>query len=203
MALRRLLLICHGETEAAPGIRFLGSTDLPLSAVGQEQMRRAGSRLGQRPVDGFVATSLKRSWQGATQVSRGANVRLIADFQEIHFGRWEGQTLESVQAADPVLYQDWENGAAGFEFPNGETRAAFQARIQQGLASLEASGASSLAAVLDPGVISEIAHQLSGQSLAQGVPGLGEVVLLTRTAGGWMLGAHSSDPAGLENDAAA
>jgi broad specificity phosphatase PhoE len=203
MALRRLLLICHGETEGAPGIGFLGSTDLPLSAQGHEQMRRAGSRFGQRPVDGFVATSLKRSWQGATQVSRGADVRLMSDFQEIHFGRWEGQTREAVQAADPVLYQDWESGADSFEFPNGETRADYRARIQRGLEALEATGARSLAAILDPGVIAEITRQLSGQSLAEGVPGPGESVVLTRAADGWMLGAHSSDPAGLENDAAA
>jgi broad specificity phosphatase PhoE len=154
-------------------------------------------------VDAFVASNVKRCWQGAALLSGGSNVRLMAELREIHFGRWEGLTREEVEAADPVLYQDWQNGADGFEFPNGEARAEYTARIQGALEALDASGPRDLVAVLDAGVIAEIARQLTGQSLSEDALGLGETVVLTRTADGWIIGAHSSDPAGLANDAAA
>jgi broad specificity phosphatase PhoE len=131
-------------------------------------------------------------------VSRGALVRLDPDLREIHFGEWEGLTREEIQARDPVRFQDWQAGAEGFEYPGGEARGAFQARIARALERLLASGASCAAGVLHKGVIRELARQLTGQALPKDEPALGALVTLTRVAGGsWILGQRSSDPVGL------
>ena len=204
MPLRKLILIRHGETDGLSSVRFYGSTDVPLSESGKAQMRRVAARLRETPVDRWVASSLSRSWAGAVIASRGAKVKLEADFREIHFGRWEGMTAEEIRATDPVRYEDWQNGAEGFEYPNGELRAAFRGRVGSALVRLLAEDARTAACVLHKGVIREIVRALTGTALDRRKLAVGELVELTRTpAGDWLLGSRSSDPAGLNEEAAA
>ncbi len=198
MALRQILLVRHGETNGASSVRYFGSTDVELSAEGRAQMAHLGAHLASRRVDLWLASNLRRSWVAAGIVSRGVPVRLDPDLREIHFGQWEGLTREEIQARDPVLFQDWQAGAEGFEYPGGEARSAFRARVGRAAQRLLVSGASNAAGVLHKGVIRELARQLIGTPLAMGEPPLGGVVVLTRVADGpWILGERSSDPPGL------
>jgi len=195
MALRRLVLIRHGETEGESSVRFHGSCDVDLSQEGRARMRQIGAELRHQPVDLFVASDRRRSWRGAMLVGRGRPVRLEADLREIHFGRWEGLTREEIQARDPVLYEDWQSGAEGFEYPGGELRSAFRERVARGLQRILASPGHTAVCVLHKGVIREIVHQLSGELLAPGRPELGESIVLTRQPeDGWIRGQRSSNP---------
>ena len=130
--LRRLVLMRHGETTGQSSIRFHGSTDVALSDEGRAQMRTAARGLVQECFDLVVASALRRSWQAAAIVAAGAPVRLEHGFNEIDFGRWEGLTKEEIEASDPVPYADWQAKVEDFEFPGGETRADFRARVEQG-----------------------------------------------------------------------
>jgi broad specificity phosphatase PhoE len=203
MSLRKLILIRHGETDGQSSVRYYGSTDVDLSAAGRDQMRKAGAALRQHAIDIWVASSLQRSWKGAQIASGGAAVRIERNFREIHFGSWEGLTAEEIQARDPVRYEDWQNGAPGFEYPGGEPRAEFRERIAKGLAALNATGMRSAACVLHKGVIREIVRALTDTALDRSKPEVGGVLEVTRTPSGeWILGSHSSNPPGLEEEAA-
>ena len=201
--LRKLILIRHGETEGQSSVRFHGSTDVDLSESGRAQMRRTGAALRHQNVELWAASSQRRSWKGAQIVSGGAQVRLEASFREIDFGRWEGMTAEEIKASDPVRYEDWQNGAEGFEYPGGEPRQDFRARVALGLSQLIAIDARTAACVLHKGVIREIIRALTGAAPDRSKPELGGVLEVTRTpTGEWMLGSRSSNPAGLEDEAA-
>jgi broad specificity phosphatase PhoE len=203
MALRKLFLIRHGETDGQSSVRYYGSTDVALSASGKAQMRQVAAALRHQAVDLWVASSLRRSWAGAAIASRGAQVKLEADFREIHFGRWEGMTGEEIKASDPVRFEDWQSGAEGFEYPNGEPRETFRGRIRAGLERLLAADARTAACVLHKGVIREIVRQLTGSAPGRTQPAVGGIVEVTRSATGeWLLGSRSSNPPGLEEDAA-
>jgi len=197
--LRRIVLIRHGETVGNSAERLHGSADLALSAEGVEQMRRAAAALRTEVFELVVASTLRRSWEAAQIVAGGAPVRLEHDFREIHFGRWEGLTKSEIEASDPIAYKDWQSKKAGFEFPGGETRAQFRARVASGLERLQASGADAVLAVVHRGVIRTLGEQLLGSPLADATPSLGEVVSLSRTpGGGWFCGRHGSNPEGLQ-----
>jgi broad specificity phosphatase PhoE len=197
--LRRIVLLRHGETVGNSKERFHGSADVALSDEGREQMRVASRRLAREVLDLVVASPLRRSWESAQIVSGAAQVRLEPRFREVHFGRWEGLTAEEIKAADPALYQDWQARAEGFEYPSGELRADFRARVVAGLEALAQSGATGALLVVHKGVIHTITEHLLGEPLEEGIPPLGEAVSLTRRAdGSWFLGRRSSDPEGLE-----
>ncbi|MCP3983359.1 MAG: histidine phosphatase family protein [bacterium] len=195
MPIRRLILVRHGETDGESSIRYHGSTDVGLSVEGRAQMGRVAGELRNEPADLFVASTLKRSWAGAAIVSRGAHIRIEADLREIHFGRWEGLTRAEIQAQDPVLFEDWQAGAAGFEYPGGELRSDFQARIGRALERIASNHGHTAIAILHKGVICEIVRQLTSQAPAAGQPEIGARIVLTRRSGNaWHLGQRSTNP---------
>ena len=135
--LRRIVLIRHGETVGNSHERLHGSADLALSEAGRAQMKCAAASLRTEVFELVVASPMRRSWEAAQIVAGGAPIRLEHDFREIHFGRWEGMTKSEIEASNPVLFSDWQKKSAGFEYPGGEPRAEFRARVLRGLERLQ------------------------------------------------------------------
>ena len=201
--MRRIVLLRHGETTGDSGSRYHGSNDLDLSPAGRDQMRLAAIRLRSENFDLVASSPLKRAWQSAWIVAEGRPVRLISEFREIHFGRWEGLSREEIEASDPVLFEDWQAGAAGFEYPGGERRAEFLARVESGLRQVAQSPGHAALVLGHKGVIRTICEILTGGKPPGGQPELGELVELTAEPDGrWVFGRRSSNPPGLEEDAA-
>ncbi len=197
-SLRRIVLVRHGETVGSSE-RFQGSSDADLSDEGRAQMRRVAGRLGAESFDLVVSSPQRRGWQSASLVGRGAQVRLETDLREIHFGRWEGLTREEVEARDPVLHQDWQSGAESFEYPGGEARADFRARVRGAQERLLAGPERSALIVADRGVIRVLAEELAGEKLDDDELPCGALIELTRKPDGtWFRGRRSSNPAGVD-----
>jgi len=191
----RILLIRHGETEGESSIRFHGATDVTLSALGREQMRAGARALPDSAIDLVVASPLARAWESAQIVWPGTSIRLEAGFREIDFGRWEGLTAEEIEQLDPQLYKIWREGDGDFEFPEGERRSSFRARVEASLDRVLALGARSLLVVAHKGVVRTIVERLSGEVLPAAVPELGALVQVSRRPDGrWAVGGRSSDP---------
>ena len=197
-SLRRLVLVRHGETVGNSGARLVGSGDPSLSAEGRDQMHRARAALAGQVVDLVVSSPARRAFQSAMVLTGGASIRLEPDFREIHFGRWEGRSLAEIESADPVLFQQWRELPPDFEYPGGELRAAFRARVQRGLDRVLASRAMGALLVVHKGVIRAIVESLTGALPEREHPGLGEAIVVTRARDGrWVPGGHSSNPPGV------
>ena len=195
MSLRRLVMLRHGETVGNSSVRFHGAGDVPLSDAGRSQLRAAARGMRQEVFDLVVASPLRRSWEAAMLVAGGAPVRIEDGLREIHFGRWEGLTAGEIELRDPVLYREWRERAPGFEFPGGEIRAEFRARVLAAFERIAGSGAKSALLVGHKGVIRTIGEHLLGEPLADDEPHLACAAGLSRDASGkWFLGRHGSNP---------
>lgn len=186
-SVRRLYLVRHGETEGESSIRYHGANDIALSALGRLQMQRVRARLQHQTVDSWIASSLQRSWLGARIASGGRWVQLEAGFTEVNFGRWEGLTAGEIEARDPELFARWRSGTleAGFDYPDGEAAAAFQARIAAATDRVLALRVPAVGLVLHKGVIRRVLERLNVDGLPRERPELGEIILTARDAGGW------------------
>jgi len=192
--LRHVVLVRHGETEGNSSTRFHGANDVSLSNKGRAQMHAARFALRHDAFDEVVASPLHRSWEAARIVSGRAPVRLDAGLREIDFGRWEGLTKEEIEATDPVLYRDWQNDPPSFDFPGGETRAGFRARVEQAFEGVVNGWAASVLLVVHKGTVRVVAEKLLGEALPDAVPDLGEIVTVSCGADGkWFRGRHGSD----------
>ncbi len=69
----RFFLVRHGETEGESSIRYHGATDVPLSDLGREQMRRAARAIAAprdaRPFSDVFSSPLIRASEGARIIS--------------------------------------------------------------------------------------------------------------------------------------
>jgi broad specificity phosphatase PhoE len=197
-SLRRIVMVRHGETEGQSSVRFHGSADVRLNDEGRAQLRESARKMGNEVFDLVAASPLRRAWEGAVIVSRGAPVRLYSEFREVHFGHWEGMTAAEIEESNPALYQDWQSGAANFEYPGGELRDAFRSRVERGVDALLASGATSVLLVSHKGVIRTIGERLLDAPLSADLE-LGGLASVSRGADGrWHEGRRSSNPPGLE-----
>lgn len=192
--LRRLILVRHGETTEGSAERMIGSGDPALSADGEAQLRASARALGGQVVDCIVASTQRRAWQAAQRLAPGQRIRLEYDLREIDFGRWEGKKLAEIEASDPALYNAWQDGVEGFEYPGGELRAEFRKRVERGVARIQDAGVTSALVFTHKGVIRTIAEALTGATIDRSEPPLGGVVLLTRRGDSWFVGQTSSDP---------
>jgi len=197
VSLRRIVMLRHGETVGNSSVRFHGRSDVALSDAGRAQMTEAGRRLAGEVFDLVVASPLRRSWEGAGLATGGlAPIRIEDGFREICFGRWEGLSKAEIELRDPLLYREWQERAAGFEYPGGELRADFQARVMRAFERVAASGATGAIFVGHKGVIRTLAEKLVGSALPDDSPALGSAVALSLAPSGtWFLGRRSSHPA--------
>jgi broad specificity phosphatase PhoE len=188
-SLNRIVLVRHGETVGESSTRYYGATDVALSDLGREQVRRAALSV---PGDAFplVLTSpLSRAWESARLVAPSGSIRLLDELREIDFGQWEGLNAAEIRARDPIRFEDWREKRPGFEFPGGERRAQFQARVDRAVDGMLAAGVSSILVVVHKGVIRAITRRVAGEELPDGHPELAGIVQLTRdVTGQWFVG---------------
>jgi broad specificity phosphatase PhoE len=137
-----LVLVRHGETEGESSIRYHGRNDVALSELGRAQMlaarREIELRLGDVAFDHVFATPLSRAMEGARIIAGAdADIIVVEDFIEVHFGLFEGLTKEEIQARHPIEFEKWRADplAASYTYPEGESRAAFTERVERGLAT--------------------------------------------------------------------
>jgi len=193
----RLVLVRHGETTGNSSVRYFGRTDVALSAEGRDQMRACArwlrSRFGPARFEPVFSSPLRRASEGARMIAGdGAAVIEIAEFAEVDFGLFEGLTAEEIRERHPAEFIVWDRDrlAPDYAYPQGESRAAFTARVDRGvdrvLAAMTADGAPAdsrcALVVAHRGVIRAIARRLTG---AEPLIELGSIQIAARHDGEW------------------
>lgn len=195
--LRRIVLLRHGNTVGNSHERFHGAADVALSDEGRVQVLAAGQALAREVFDVVASSPLSRAWESAKLLAGKHPVLLLPELREVNFGHWEGLTAEEIEARDPSLYRAWREQPAEFNYPGGERRVDFRARVAGSLAALERTGARNALVVAHKGVIRALAEHLLGEALEVGIPELAGEVSLTRVGDRWLRGKRSSDPEAL------
>lgn len=135
----QLILVRHGVTEWNEQRRYIGSTDLDLTAKGMVQARAASNYLKDEPLTAIYSSSYKRARQTAEIIGENhtANTAIMTELNEIDFGKWEGLTFEEISEAWPNFLQKWLSNEAGFP-PQGESILHFNQRIKLAATEIKA-----------------------------------------------------------------
>jgi alpha-ribazole phosphatase len=136
--LLRLYLIRHGEIDPAATGKLIGHTDVALSERGVEKARRLAEKLANVRLDAIYSSDLRRAYQTAEIIAERNQVRAqpSAAWREINMGMWEGRTLAALNDEAPEQVSALLCDPASFEYPGGESFAAFTKRIQVALDQL-------------------------------------------------------------------
>lgn len=158
---QRLILARHASVDSRYAGRFLGSSDVPLSARGRRQASALARVLESRPIDRFLVSPLERASQTAAAMERQALVD--PDLREIDFGRWEGRSFDEIsQGEPPELIDRWGRFDLEFCFPQGESLGAFVGRIDKLAVRLTAQADETLGVITHGGVIRSMICRLLG-----------------------------------------
>ena len=104
----RVLLLRHGAAEGSKEGFFYGSTDAPLLAEGETQVREAAACVKDWLMESetaLYASSLSRSVRTAEILSETLNLGLkpvsVPGISELHLGDWEGETHAGLTEKEP------------------------------------------------------------------------------------------------------
>lgn len=126
-----LFIIRHGQTPGNGERRYVGAIDQPLSAVGREQARSAGSFPQVKRV--YVST-LSRTHETAALMFPAAEQVVVEGIQEMDFGAFAGRTADEM--VDDEDYRAWVDSYCTLPCPGGESRSEFEERVCTALVDL-------------------------------------------------------------------
>ena len=150
-----IFLIRHGKTRANEQHLYCGSTNLPLSPAGEEELKQLRYCL---PPARFLTSGMVRAEQTLSLLFGDIPHGQAPEFREIDFGRFEMQSYE--QLKDDPEYLAWITGDNHRNVPpGGESGEQMEARVLSAFRRLEAENLPTVL-VTHGGVIACIMEQL-------------------------------------------
>jgi probable phosphoglycerate mutase len=118
-----LYMVRHGQTAASRENRFSGSSDPPLTAVGEAMAEAFAQAYASMKWDAIYTSPMRRARQTAEPLSRLTGVRAIVEdgLKEIDYGEWEGLRQADVKQRWPEAFEHWADDVASRGTPGGET----------------------------------------------------------------------------------
>ena len=102
MSTLRIHLIRHGETEWSVSGRYTGTTDLPLTPLGEDKACKLGKRLHQVEFSHVFTSPRLRARRTCELVGFNAVPEIVPDLAEWNYGDYEGLTPAQIYAMDPT-----------------------------------------------------------------------------------------------------
>lgn len=173
--MRRIVLLRHGRTRANDQGLYCGSTDLPLSPGGREELMRLRRAGGYPRPDGFqlVTSGLRRTDETMELLYGPGAYRHVPALREMDFGVFEMRGYETLRE-DPA-YRRWCDGDnRQNRAPGGESGEEMRRRVWEAFRALSAEG--DFLAVIHGGPIAAIMEELfpeEGRTRYQWQPGGG------------------------------
>jgi alpha-ribazole phosphatase len=158
----KLILVRHGDTGERFHHRYIGSTDIPLSIPGRQQVFTLKKLFNPDIPAIRLCSPLARCRETAEILLEGVRggYRIDPDLREIDFGEWENLTFNDIYAKAPKDVERWASFDPDFAFPQGESIRDFQARLNRFVARLADAEADSALVITHGGVIRFLICQL-------------------------------------------
>lgn len=133
----RLVMARHGETAWSRSGQHTGTTDLPMTAAGEEQARTLGRALDGQAFELVISSPLRRARDTARLAGYGDQVEIDPDLVEWDYGAYEGVTSEQIVADLGHDWNLWLHGVPPGDTP-GETAHDVQRRALAVIARCDA-----------------------------------------------------------------
>ncbi|WP_343997051.1 histidine phosphatase family protein, partial [Williamsia deligens] len=122
-AVRRLILLRHGQTEYNATGRMQGQLDTDLSELGVRQAKSVAAVLAARSPATIISSDLRRAYDTAVALADACGGVVTTDrrLRETHLGEWQGLSHVEVDGRMPGARGTWRDDAS-WRPPGGESR---------------------------------------------------------------------------------
>ena len=131
----RIILLRHGKTPGNEAHRYVGRTDEGLTEASRRQILGSREAFWEKRLQlsdlTLWVSPLRRARETAALLCPGLSQRLVPDFREMDFGRFEYRNYAELMA-DPDsagIYQRFIDIGGTCAFPEGERREDFSERV--------------------------------------------------------------------------
>lgn len=107
MTVKKWYLIRHGETDFNKKRFFYGKADVSINEMGKEQAALLHQLMKGRSISRVYTSQLKRTQETAAIIFPDQNPTAYKALNERDFGLWEGRTANEIQAAFPLVWEEW------------------------------------------------------------------------------------------------
>ena len=119
--------IRHGDVSDTLKGRYIGSTDVPLSEEGRQNLKSYDEKYIYPGTQVVFTSPLRRCTETAALLYPFQKAIVIDELRECDFGLWEGKTADELKS-EPE-FERWLAGERGAKPPKGESGAEFSERI--------------------------------------------------------------------------
>ncbi len=128
-AASRIVMVRHGQTEWSLSGQHTSVTDLPLTAVGEDEARNVGRALKDREFGLVLSSPRQRALRSAELASYADVVQVEPNLVEWDYGAYEGMTTKEIVAQLGARWDLWSDGVPPGASP-GEDAEEVQARAR-------------------------------------------------------------------------
>jgi probable phosphoglycerate mutase len=135
-----LYMVRHGQTADSRENRFSGSSDPPLTMVGEAMVQAFAEAYASLTWDAIYTSPMLRARQTADPLCRltGVQAQLEDGLKEIDYGEWEGLKQVEVKQRWPEAFEYWADDVASRGTPGGETAFHVAARAMRVVEAIRA-----------------------------------------------------------------
>lgn len=130
MTVKKWYLIRHGETDFNKKRFFYGKADVSINETGKEQASNILQLLKGRDISRIYTSQLKRTQETATIIFPDQIPKAYKALNERDFGLWEGRTANEIQAAFPLVWEEWLESPFDVTPSKAEPFQKFKDRVQ-------------------------------------------------------------------------
>jgi broad specificity phosphatase PhoE len=163
VALSRLVLWRHGETDYNAAGRMQGHLDVALTPTGWNQARFAVPAMARFDPEIVLTSDLRRAMDTATVFTEASGVPLRVDkrLRETNLGKWQSLTGDQVERRWPDAMAMWRSDAT-WAPPEGESRVDVANRTGEVVAELDEEFDRTVLLCVHGGVIIALTARLLG-----------------------------------------
>ncbi len=125
-----IYFIRHGAVDESNLGRYIGTTDVGISAKGRSALVEISESFGYPDADRIYSSPLRRCTESCGVIYPGREIKTVGALRECDFGKWEGKTAADL-AGDPAFAQ-WLQNSDKTPPPEGESGRDFAKRVCRG-----------------------------------------------------------------------
>lgn len=129
--MKTIYFIRHGQTKYNVEGRFVGSTDLPLTSAGRQEIYDLWHERSKHIDKEVIYSSpMKRCIETAHIIFPDEHLEIIKNMREMNFGVFEGKTHDELM--DMQAYRNFRATSGKEKIPHGESGIEFGMRVLKG-----------------------------------------------------------------------
>jgi broad specificity phosphatase PhoE len=127
---RLLYIVRHGVTDWNQSQCIQGQLDIPLNDAGRSQAALVAERLASLGATALYSSDLLRAYETAQIIAQAVGLQIIQkpSLREMHFGAWQGLTVDEIRERDPECYAARREQPHDVPPPGGEVWRQFYQR---------------------------------------------------------------------------